>query len=153
MFEDVSNFNTAIGNPKGDSTNIEWSRIERQLQLIEEEFEELKQAIRDRDEVELRDAMCDTLVTTLGMYHISGFDADDDMAEVSDSNFSKLCMDVQESEATQVWYDNLGVETHLFGDYPDMAVKVTNSVKGTDGKFYPAGKGLKNINWKEPNFD
>lgn len=153
MFEDVSNFNIAIGNPKGDRSNIAWERIERQLQLIEEEFEELKQAIREVDEVELRDALCDTLVTTLGMYHISGFDADEDMLEVSDSNFSKLCMDAHESDATQDWYANIGVETHLFGEYPDMAIKVTNSVTGTDGKFYPAGKGLKNINWKEPRFE
>ena len=39
----------------------------------------------------MRDAIADVLVTTYGMAHVLGIDADADMATVQASNLSKLC--------------------------------------------------------------
>jgi predicted HAD superfamily Cof-like phosphohydrolase len=58
--------------------------------LIEEEYEEFKQALKDKDEVEQLDAVCDLIWVAAGYAHSKGWDLDDAFAEVGRSNYSKF---------------------------------------------------------------
>lgn len=60
------------------------------LGLIEEEAEELNQAIRNQDRVEMLDALVDILVVTIGAIHSAGFDAEGAWKEVMRTNFAKI---------------------------------------------------------------
>ena len=60
------------------------------ISLIEEELDELKKAIQDKDIVEVADALTDILYVTYGAGHAFGIDLDQCFNEVQNSNMSKL---------------------------------------------------------------
>lgn len=60
------------------------------LGLIEEEAEELNQAIRNQDRIEMLDALIDILVVTIGAIHSAGFNAEGAWKEVMRTNFAKI---------------------------------------------------------------
>jgi predicted HAD superfamily Cof-like phosphohydrolase len=60
------------------------------LQLIEEEAEELNQAIINKDKVEMLDALIDMLVVTIGAIHSLGADGEGAWNEVMRTNFAKI---------------------------------------------------------------
>ena len=61
--------------------------------LIKEELDELKQAIRDKDMKEVADALTDILYVTYGAGHTFGVNLDKCFEEVQRSNMSKLGSD------------------------------------------------------------
>jgi predicted HAD superfamily Cof-like phosphohydrolase len=69
------------------------STIVLRLQLIEEELQELRDAIGDADLVEVADALTDILYVTYGAGHAFGIDLDKCFEEVQASNMSKLGKD------------------------------------------------------------
>ena len=73
----------AVDNANTDQFNM-------YLGLIEEEAEELNQAIRNQDRVEILDALVDILVVTIGAIHSAGFDAEGAWKEVMKTNFAKI---------------------------------------------------------------
>ena len=58
--------------------------------LIKEELEELKEAMENKDLLEVADALTDILYVTYGAGHAFGIDLDKCFAEVQNSNMSKL---------------------------------------------------------------
>jgi predicted HAD superfamily Cof-like phosphohydrolase len=60
------------------------------LKLIEEEGDELAEAIAAHDQVETLDALIDILVVTIGAIHSAGFDAEGAWKEVMATNFAKI---------------------------------------------------------------
>jgi predicted HAD superfamily Cof-like phosphohydrolase len=58
--------------------------------LIEEEADELAEAIAAHDQVETLDALIDILVVTIGAIHSAGFDAEGAWKEVMMTNFAKV---------------------------------------------------------------
>jgi predicted HAD superfamily Cof-like phosphohydrolase len=60
------------------------------LKLIEEESQELGDAIAAHDKVEILDALIDMLVVTIGAIHSAGFDAEGAWKEVMRTNFAKI---------------------------------------------------------------
>lgn len=60
------------------------------VNLIDEEFGELKTAINDSDKVEMVDALIDILVVTIGALHSMGADGDGAWKEVMKTNFAKI---------------------------------------------------------------
>ena len=58
--------------------------------LIEEEANELANAIRAHDQVETLDALIDILVVTIGAIHSMGSDAEGAWKEVMMTNFAKI---------------------------------------------------------------
>jgi predicted HAD superfamily Cof-like phosphohydrolase len=60
------------------------------LTLIEEEADELGEAIKNHDQVETLDALIDILVVTIGAIHSAGFDAEGAWKEVMQTNFAKI---------------------------------------------------------------
>lgn len=60
------------------------------LKLIEEEADELSEAINKHDKVETLDALIDILVVTIGAIHSMGADAEGAWKEVMATNFAKI---------------------------------------------------------------
>ena len=60
------------------------------LKLIEEEAEELNQAIIAKDRVEMLDALIDMVVVTVGAIHSMGADGEGAWNEVMRTNFAKI---------------------------------------------------------------
>ncbi len=58
--------------------------------LIKEELEELKEAMKNKDLLEVADALTDILYVTYGAGHAFGIDLDKCFDEVQNSNMSKL---------------------------------------------------------------
>lgn len=63
---------------------------ETQYQCVLEEVEELKQAVLEDNNIETLDALCDVIVTCVGLAYLKGFDIRGAMEEVNRSNFSKF---------------------------------------------------------------
>ena len=61
--------------------------------LIKEELDELKQAMKDKDLLEVADALTDILYVTYGAGIAFGIDLDKCFEEVQNSNMSKLGVD------------------------------------------------------------
>lgn len=64
--------------------------IALRLELIQEELEELREAVGNADIVEVADALTDILYVTYGAGHAFGIDLDKCFEEVQASNMSKL---------------------------------------------------------------
>ena len=72
--------------PSFSSDKINTLRYE----LIKEELEELKEAMENKDLLEVADALTDILYVTYGAGHALGIDLDKCFEEVQSSNMSKL---------------------------------------------------------------
>ena len=59
-------------------------------ELIREELDELKEALKNKDILEVADALTDILYVTYGAGHAFGIDLDKCFEEVQKSNMSKL---------------------------------------------------------------
>lgn len=183
-FTDVSAFNELIGNGKGAATA---DQMAKQLQLIGSEFGELcfelnsmidiiKCGHLDNDESSqayvaslerfrtgVRDGIADVLVTTYGLAHRMGIDADKDMLAVSTSNASKFFTGT-ESYAAQVCKalaDSLGIKVEqrqaaelqqTTEDGECVCVWAFVSADDSDPER-PRGKLLKAPGYKPPVFD
>jgi predicted HAD superfamily Cof-like phosphohydrolase len=72
--------------PSFSSDKINKLRID----LIKEELEELTEAMKNKDLLEVADALTDILYVTYGAGHAFGIDLDKCFEEVQNSNMSKL---------------------------------------------------------------
>jgi len=114
-------------------------RCKLRVSLIAEELEELADAIKDNDIVEIADALCDIQYVLSGAVLEFGLgDKFSDLFnEVQRSNMSKTCASLAEAEATQAHYK--------------AKDDVDSYVVEEDGKWlvYRAGdhKTLKSINY------
>ena len=86
-FRDQEKFMKACGQTV-DAFNKEQFAL--YVNLIEEEFKELKEAINNNDTVETLDALVDILVVTIGAIHSMGADAEGAWKEVMRTNFDKI---------------------------------------------------------------
>jgi len=86
-FRDQAKFMTACDQTVDRGNTDQFNMY---LKLIEEEAEELNQAIIAKDRVEMLDALIDILVVTIGAIHSAGFDAEGAWKEVMRSNFAKI---------------------------------------------------------------
>ena len=90
-FNKVGTFMKTFGqevktNPSFSSDKINKLRID----LIKEELEELQQAMKNNDLLEVADALTDILYVTYGAGHAFGINLDKCFDEVQNSNMSKL---------------------------------------------------------------
>ncbi len=89
------------------------SRCKLRVALIQEELNELSQAIQDNDIIEVADALCDLQYVLSGAILEFGL-ADkfkDLFDEVQRSNMSKACNSVEEAERTVAHYGEKGVDS------------------------------------------
>lgn len=151
-FQRVLEFNKAFGL-KNDPNEIfeDKSLLNLKLGLIEEEVEELKKAVADKDRVEVADALADILYVVHGAGIAFGINLDDAFSRVHESNMSKLCDTEEEAIETVEWYEKEFRERRLSYDSP------TYRQDPTTGKFVvfnrSTGKVLKNKYYKKVDLE
>ena len=90
-FEKVKIFMETFGQEVKNKSSLSSKKINSlRLSLIQEELDELKKSIQDKDIVEVADALTDILYVTYGAGHAFGIDLDQCFNEVQNSNMSKL---------------------------------------------------------------
>ena len=93
-FEKVGLFMKTFGQEVKTHPSLSSTKInDLRLSLIQEELEELKQAIKDKNLSEVADALTDILYVTYGAGHAFGLNLDISFDEVQKSNMSKLGSD------------------------------------------------------------
>jgi predicted HAD superfamily Cof-like phosphohydrolase len=140
----VAEFHRTFNAPILDSPQIpSTQRCELRINLLQEELNELSQAIKDGDIVEIADALCDLQYVLSGA--VLEFGLGDKFVElfneVQRSNMSKACSSVQEALATLSHYKQKdGTE----GYYKEVNGKYIVYRNGDD-------KVLKSINYSAAN--
>ena len=86
-FRDQAKFMTASDQTVGE---LNQKQYQLYLDLMEEEWEELKVALKDNDRVEQLDALLDFIVVTIGAIHSGGFDGEGGWREVIGTNLAKI---------------------------------------------------------------
>jgi len=90
-FKKVKKFMSTYGQEIKEKAQFPDNKIvQLRINLIEEELNELKDAIKNNDIVEVADALTDILYVTYGAGHSFGVDLDKCFDEVQNSNMSKL---------------------------------------------------------------
>ena len=90
-FNDVKTFMETYGQEVKTKSEFPDKKIVKlRLDLIKEELDELTNAIKNNDIVEVADALTDILYVTYGAGHSFGIDLDKCFEEVQSSNMSKL---------------------------------------------------------------
>ena len=90
-FNKVKTFMKTFGQEVKTKPSFSTDKINSlRYDLIEEELEELKIAMKNKDLLEVADALTDILYVTYGAGHAFGIDLDKCFEEVQNSNMSKL---------------------------------------------------------------
>ena len=93
-FKKVGLFMKTFGQEVKTKSSLSSEKINSlRVSLIEEELDELKQAIREKNLLEVADALTDLLYVTYGAGHAFGINLDKCFDEVQKSNMSKLGLD------------------------------------------------------------
>jgi len=143
---DVAEFHQTFNLPILENPVIPDSeRCKLRINLIEEELNELKEAIEANDLTEVADAFCDIQYVLSGA--ILEFGLGDNFKllfeEVQRSNMSKTCKSLESAQATQEYYNNKdGTESELVKRGEEYIV-----FRKSDGKV------LKSVNYSPANLD
>ena len=150
-FEKIYEFNTAFGvksnfTSQKDLFDTDKKLVDYRLSLVNEEVQELNDAVKNKDFTETADALTDILYVVYGFYTALGIDADKAFELVHKSNMSKLCVSEEEAKETVKSY-----ETDERYDTPEYRLS-------EDGKHYvvfnkSTSKILKSINYNPVSFD
>ena len=90
-FSKVGVFMKTFGQEVKNKPSFSSDKINKlRIDLIKEELEELTTAIKNKDLLEVADALTDILYVTYGAGHAFGIDLDKCFDEVQNSNMSKL---------------------------------------------------------------
>ena len=90
-FKQVKNFMETFGQEVKNKPAFSSDKINKlRYDLIKEELEELKEAMENKDLLEVADALTDILYVAYGAGHAFGIDLDKCFEEVQSSNMSKL---------------------------------------------------------------
>ena len=90
-FNKVKTFMETFGQEVKTKPSLSTDKINSlRYNLIKEELEELKEAMENKDLLEVADALTDILYVTYGAGHAFGINLDKCFEEVQNSNMSKL---------------------------------------------------------------
>ena len=93
-FDDVRHFMEVYGQEVKTKSSFPSEKIIKlRYDLIKEELDELSLAIKEKNLIEVADALTDLLYVVYGAGHAFGIDLDKCFAEVQRSNLSKLDID------------------------------------------------------------
>lgn len=101
----ISDFNTIAGNFR-HTRSIDSMLAQLYLNLIDEEYTELLQAVEENNLQEVLDGAADLIVVAAGLIHVLGFDPNQVLKIVNESNMSKYCNDEQEAKDSVEQYSN-----------------------------------------------
>lgn len=123
-------------------------RMDLRVRLIEEELEELKVAIKERDFIEVADALTDILYVTIGSFLEFGLGKllPKLFNEVHRSNMTKFCTTLEEVAKNREWYRSKGKEIGFY--------EVKDSKGNTVYCLYnmAGGKTLKSQDYSQVDF-
>ena len=135
----VAEFHRTFNAPILDTPQIpSKERCELRVSLLQEELNELQQAIADKDIVEIADALCDlqyvlsgaVLEFGLGEKFVELFN------EVQRSNMSKACSTQQEADETIEFYKEKGQNAYSEVSGDKINVHRTSDNKVLKNKYY-----------------
>ncbi len=112
----VEEFHRTFNAPVLETPTIPDSkRCELRVNLIQEELNELKEAIDDNDIVEVADALCDIMYVLSGAVLEFGLKDQFDTLfnEVQRSNMSKACSTMEQATATVRHYKDKGTDCRV----------------------------------------
>ena len=90
-FSKVGIFMKTFGQEVKDKASFSTDKINKlRIDLIKEELDELTEAMKNKDLLEVADALTDILYVTYGAGHAFGINLDKCFDEVQNSNMSKL---------------------------------------------------------------
>ena len=90
-FSKVGVFMKTFGQEVKNKPSFSTDKINKlRIDLIKEELDELNEAMKNKDLLEVADALADILYVTYGAGHAFGIDLDKCFDEVQNSNMSKL---------------------------------------------------------------
>ena len=90
-FNKVGEFMKTFGQEVKNEPSFSTNKInELRVSLIQEELDELREAMQNKDLLEVADALTDLLYVTYGAGHAFGINLDKCFDEVQNSNMSKL---------------------------------------------------------------
>ena len=90
-FNKVRTFMETFGQDVKTEPSFNTDKVNKlRFDLIKEELDELKEAMKNRDLLEVADALTNILYVTYGAGHAFGVDLDKCFEEVQSSNMSKL---------------------------------------------------------------
>ena len=90
-FSKVGVFMKTFGQEVKDKPSFSTEKINKlRIELIKEELDELTEAMKNNDLLEVADALTDILYVTYGAGHAFGINLDKCFEEVQNSNMSKL---------------------------------------------------------------
>ena len=90
-FNKVGTFMKTFGQEVKNKPSFSTDKINKlRFDLIKEELDELKEAMDNKDLLEVADALTDILYVTYGAGHAFGINLDQCFEEVQNSNMSKL---------------------------------------------------------------
>ena len=90
-FSKVGIFMKTFGQDVKNKPSFSTDKINKlRIDLIKEELDELNEAMKNKDLLEVADALTDILYVTYGAGHAFGIDLDKCFNEVQNSNMSKL---------------------------------------------------------------
>jgi predicted HAD superfamily Cof-like phosphohydrolase len=145
-FEKVKQFMKIAGQTETTSDLSNDKLIEFRLSLIEEELNELKEALKNKDMVEVRDAISDIEYVILGAAVAFDINADTDFDIVHKSNMTKFCSSEEEAQNTVNWYKENKKDLYdspYYEKVDDVWVVKNRST----------GKVLKSINYQPVKFN
>lgn len=147
-FQKVGEFHKHFGHPSQTEPQYDIFEknpkvVEFRQSLIDEEFEEFKDGCKQKDFIEVADALADMLVVIYGTGHAFGINLDKVFSEVHRSNMTKLCKSQDEAQRTVDWYKQNESR------YKDPKYRI----QGDYWVVYDAAttKILKSINFELPN--
>lgn len=145
-FDKVGEFHETFEHPKlkhPDLTVFENNPklVDLRVKLIEEEFNELKDAIKDKNMKEVADALTDILYVVYGAGHAFGIDLNQTFNLVHNSNMTKACSSEDEAKNTVEYIKNTQKNFN-----PDYKLAKTGDKWIVYDKN--TGKILKNMNYK-----
>ena len=151
-FQKVLEFNKAFGVKSNteiqhDIFDKDPKLVQYRLDLIEEEVQEFKDAIKEKNMTEICDSIGDIMYVVLGAATAFGFDADKVFDLVHESNMSKLCETEEDAQETVRCY-----QTEVPQRYDTPAYK-----RSDDGNYFVVYnqntmKILKNYKYKPVDF-
>ena len=146
-FESVGQFHEVFGHPKHNQIqknvmveNPELAKL--RINLINEEFEELKCAVQENNMTEVIDALSDILYVVYGMGQAFGINLDKSFKIVHASNMTKLCKDEKEAQESVLHYktlpgfENTNVQYRLSPDGKNYTIFNADTGKILKSKYF-----------------
>lgn len=157
-FEKVAEFHTTFGHPVNTTPQVDTFNNEdavktliNRYKFIQEEVDEGKTAINNKDFAEVADSLIDILYFTYGTLHILGLDGDKLFDLIHQNNMNKLCDTHEIAQLTIAKLVDASTPSNLLTP-DDFIIEKTLSNKYIVKNKY-TGKVQKSCTWTPPRFE